>query len=93
MSIPKTATHKPEQATVSIVSKQATQKYRQFMHELLYDGFSFSLTANQIDMEVAQETPCPECGGTCRYEAWRRTDPRGYRAVSVCGDCQAAYEF
>ena len=44
-----------------------------------------------IDKEIAEEIPCPECGGKCNYEPWVQTG--SYRAFSVCTACGEAYEF
>lgn len=62
--------------------------------ELLDSGDleGYDSTFNHIDNVVANETPCDECGGNCRYEG--RTNYKGsYRAFSVCNACDHVVEF
>ena len=47
---------------------------------------------NGIDKEVAEDGPCPECKGKCRYVSME--NGRGsYRAFAVCNECGEAHEF
>ena len=49
-----------------------------------------------IDREVAEETPCPECGGKCEYKPFVDKDDyrtQSYRAFAVCTECGEAFEF
>ncbi len=48
--------------------------------------------AEQIDEQVAAETPCPRCGAVgSRYEAHYENGQ--YSAVSVCRKCGLRIEF
>lgn len=67
--------------------------YADYVRGLRIDGYEWSARGDQIDYEVVQEFPCEECGGDCRYEAWRRAQPRGYRALSVCRQCGYTWEL
>jgi hypothetical protein len=43
-----------------------------------------------IDREIAENEPCPECGGEMGYEA---DFSIGYRAFAVCKNCGHRIEF
>ena len=56
------------------------------------------INGTEIDREVAEGTPCEECGHKMRYEA--RTGPEGtreagYHAWRICTnpECDNEYEF
>lgn len=77
---------------MSITTNHRTD-YSDMVWGLQIDGYTRSERLNDIDLDVAQRMPCAECGGRCRYEAWRRREPRGYRALSICRECGYAHEF
>jgi hypothetical protein len=46
------------------------------------------------DRRIVRTTPCPLCRGACDFRVFRRkSDRRGYRALSVCRRCRNACEF
>jgi hypothetical protein len=56
------------------------------------------IDGRSIDREVAEETPCPECGAQMRYDPRQDVDDRsraGYHAWAVCTnpDCEHEFEF
>ena len=54
------------------------------------------INATEIDREVAEETPCEDCGGKCVYESKFYTGDDGqehYRAFAVCLECGKRWEF
>lgn len=66
--------------------------YADMIWGLQIDGYQRSARLNEIDAAVIAELGCDVCGGTCRYEAWRRQSPRGYRALSICQECGCVNE-
>lgn len=69
--------------------------------EELGDWFPFD--DHPIDRKVAEDNPCPECGGQCRYQGFSNPQPAGgnlfgnpthhCRAFAVCEDCGVWWEF
>lgn len=55
-------------------------------HNALVDGTA-------IDKEVAEETRCQNCGGSCEYRPYVTKDNSSYRAFAVCKQCGEALEF
>jgi len=67
-------------------SEGYTQQWPRMNPNALVDGAS-------IDRDVAEETPCFECGGKCEYKPFVDNSSHSYRALSVCAKCNEAYEF
>lgn len=57
------------------------------------------IDGKSVDREIAEETPCPECGSTMhyepRYEQLLEGEPPTYRAFCVCDneECGNEIEF
>lgn len=61
------------------------------MREIGYERFP----AHTIDIEVAKNTPCEECGGECEAIGFRRIrlGTCCYVVYSLCKKCGDAVEF
>ena len=76
------------------------QQYKQFVEEKLARGFVPYI--NPIDIEVAEDGPCGECGSEnvkgegLAYFSYNRSTPSTiieYHAFAVCLDCGYTVEF
>jgi len=77
-------------------------KYTDILEALQFQGYTQRWPAHNpnalvdgasIDREVAEETPCPECGGKCEYKPFVDDSGHSYRAFAVCTVCGEAQEF
>jgi len=57
-------------------------------------GLSPLIDGASIDREIANESICPECGGSMHYRSLR-SEAEGYRAFAVCDNsaCDTEIEF
>ena len=66
--------------------------------QMITQGYRFgapSQEAEEIDAQIAESQPCPQCGGSMHYEGYHRQDNgrTQYIALAVCNSCDHEISF
>jgi hypothetical protein len=82
---------------------QPYQCWNVLRHDLLADGYTPGYAGNpeamtsgpRIDQEIAETSPCSQCGATRRFEAWANPGGGYGYAIAICTDptCEHAELF
>lgn len=87
---PQTPAPEPTREDMPARARRTNPTWAEIVESGDLEGYTYG-GYNEIDADVSESHPCPDCGGKMEYIPMR--SPGSYRAFARCEKCHGTVEF